>query len=191
MIRRPPRSTRTDTLFPYTTLFRSRQRTESVDEERRHGHVSRQGARQKQLPVLPGRYERQRPGTAGAGERLAPCPGAERVRAVLPATVQRRRQTPDRRRSLVALAPSATRAGAAGGLYPGTRRTRVGGGRRRLGHQRSLSAAQDLASGQGSGAESLGQHFSPAVLRRPAWHANRQHLAWHRSAAGQIGRAHV
>src|SRR3546814_17627813 len=27
MIRRPPRSTRTDTLFPYTTLFRSRRRT--------------------------------------------------------------------------------------------------------------------------------------------------------------------
>src|SRR3546814_10690367 len=26
MIRRPPRSTRTDTLFPYTTLFRSHQR---------------------------------------------------------------------------------------------------------------------------------------------------------------------
>src|SRR3546814_9693194 len=26
MIRRPPRSTRTDTLFPYTTLFRSRRR---------------------------------------------------------------------------------------------------------------------------------------------------------------------
>src|SRR3546814_16385162 len=26
MIRRPPRSTRTDTLFPYTTLFRSRER---------------------------------------------------------------------------------------------------------------------------------------------------------------------
>src|SRR3546814_12878156 len=29
MIRRPPRSTRTDTLFPYTTLFRS----DLVDEE--------------------------------------------------------------------------------------------------------------------------------------------------------------
>src|SRR3546814_6643311 len=28
MIRRPPRSTRTDTLFPYTTLFRSRVRDE-------------------------------------------------------------------------------------------------------------------------------------------------------------------
>src|SRR3546814_9354028 len=27
MIRRPPRSTRTDTLFPYTTLFRSRYAT--------------------------------------------------------------------------------------------------------------------------------------------------------------------
>src|SRR3546814_10593178 len=26
MIRRPPRSTRTDTLFPYTTLFRSQRR---------------------------------------------------------------------------------------------------------------------------------------------------------------------
>src|SRR3546814_19804705 len=28
MIRRPPRSTRTDTLFPYTTLFRSFRRAE-------------------------------------------------------------------------------------------------------------------------------------------------------------------
>src|SRR3546814_12511283 len=28
MIRRPPRSTRTDTLFPYTTLFRSRRPVE-------------------------------------------------------------------------------------------------------------------------------------------------------------------
>src|SRR3546814_11699786 len=34
MIRRPPRSTRTDTLFPYTTLFRSRvlrQRVRRID----------------------------------------------------------------------------------------------------------------------------------------------------------------
>src|SRR3546814_19429727 len=31
MIRRPPRSTRTDTLFPYTTLFRSRVR-DAVDD---------------------------------------------------------------------------------------------------------------------------------------------------------------
>src|SRR3546814_6707573 len=33
MIRRPPRSTRTDTLFPYTTLFRSREEQVAVDEE--------------------------------------------------------------------------------------------------------------------------------------------------------------
>src|SRR3546814_7737948 len=31
MIRRPPRSTRTDTLFPYTTLFRSNQDLSPVD----------------------------------------------------------------------------------------------------------------------------------------------------------------
>src|SRR3546814_2070829 len=31
MIRRPPRSTRTDTLFPYTTLFRSSSRSSEVD----------------------------------------------------------------------------------------------------------------------------------------------------------------
>src|SRR3546814_4993137 len=32
MIRRPPRSTRTDTLFPYTTLFRSLQSEQQVDD---------------------------------------------------------------------------------------------------------------------------------------------------------------
>src|SRR3546814_18345674 len=31
MIRRPPRSTRTDTLFPYTTLFRSFDRVKPLD----------------------------------------------------------------------------------------------------------------------------------------------------------------
>src|SRR3546814_4005606 len=35
MIRRPPRSTRTDTLFPYTTLFRSEEESEESDAERR------------------------------------------------------------------------------------------------------------------------------------------------------------
>src|SRR3546814_3629562 len=33
MIRRPPRSTRTDTLFPYTTLFRSQDLQHVVDVE--------------------------------------------------------------------------------------------------------------------------------------------------------------
>src|SRR3546814_8129858 len=37
MIRRPPRSTRTDTLFPYTTLFRAALVLDHVDQ--RLGHV--------------------------------------------------------------------------------------------------------------------------------------------------------
>src|SRR3546814_11235856 len=32
MIRRPPRSTRTDTLFPYTTLFRSARNSKFIDD---------------------------------------------------------------------------------------------------------------------------------------------------------------
>src|SRR3546814_2682524 len=38
MIRRPPRSTRTDTLFPYTTLFRSPQRRHAPES---YDHPSR------------------------------------------------------------------------------------------------------------------------------------------------------
>src|SRR3546814_18430545 len=34
MIRRPPRSTRTDTLFPYTTLFRSKRLADLADHRR-------------------------------------------------------------------------------------------------------------------------------------------------------------
>src|SRR3546814_19946830 len=36
MIRRPPRSTRTDTLFPYTTLFRSVGKQQDRDERGHH-----------------------------------------------------------------------------------------------------------------------------------------------------------
>src|SRR3546814_2338990 len=36
MIRRPPISTRTDTLFPYTTLFRSLARTLAFEQRREH-----------------------------------------------------------------------------------------------------------------------------------------------------------
>src|SRR3546814_2066590 len=54
MIRRPPRSTRTDTLFPYTTLFRSPRRRQLVADTRgarggragaRHGIDGLSGAR--------------------------------------------------------------------------------------------------------------------------------------------------
>src|SRR3546814_3312451 len=37
MIRRPPRSTRTDTLFPYTTLFRSHQHLHPIGLQEREG----------------------------------------------------------------------------------------------------------------------------------------------------------
>src|SRR3546814_8646664 len=80
MIRRPPRSTRTDTLFPYTTLFRShphRHRADQVvgndnavalDEA---GHATISGTPRAVVPALvagtqcPGRSMRRcEPGTA-------------------------------------------------------------------------------------------------------------------------------
>src|SRR3546814_8580284 len=44
MIRRPPRSTRTDTLFPYTTLFRSRSVPPAADRPRSHSPAGRRAA---------------------------------------------------------------------------------------------------------------------------------------------------
>src|SRR3546814_10359021 len=41
MIRRPPRSTRTDTLFPYTTLFRSHSLPDRSRGTARHWRVPR------------------------------------------------------------------------------------------------------------------------------------------------------
>src|SRR3546814_17746243 len=41
MIRRPPRSTRTDTLFPYTTLFRSPRRPGVGQHPQAQGHRCR------------------------------------------------------------------------------------------------------------------------------------------------------
>src|SRR3546814_8934279 len=50
MIRRPPRSTRTDTLFPYTTLFRS------VEPLREHGNFAvRTGALVEKILIEEGR----------------------------------------------------------------------------------------------------------------------------------------
>src|SRR3546814_6734995 len=44
MIRRPPRSTRTDTLFPYTTLFRSVPQGTDVEDQRGARHLSPRSA---------------------------------------------------------------------------------------------------------------------------------------------------
>src|SRR3546814_2126266 len=45
MVRRPPRSTRTDTLFPYTTLFRSQFGSERFDREPRNMFGELKGVR--------------------------------------------------------------------------------------------------------------------------------------------------
>src|SRR3546814_2680164 len=60
MIRRPPRSTRTDTLFPYTTLFRSEEAVgvEGVAHPREIGIVDRPG--QIQADDLRAEYGRER-----------------------------------------------------------------------------------------------------------------------------------
>src|SRR3546814_6551487 len=56
MIRRPPRSTRTDTLFPYTTLFRSGSRGD--DPRRRRAEASHQpGPQAVRLQPVGGRSE--------------------------------------------------------------------------------------------------------------------------------------
>src|SRR3546814_17999875 len=55
MIRRPPRSTRTDTLFPYTTLFRSLRRGDPARRCRR----DRRDLRARVLGRQPGRPRRR------------------------------------------------------------------------------------------------------------------------------------
>src|SRR3546814_9831369 len=77
MIRLPPRSTRTDTLFPYTTLFRSAQLLADGDAGRPRGL----GADQPRARSGAG----PRDGLAGGGARrrcralLAVAPGGERA----------------------------------------------------------------------------------------------------------------
>src|SRR3546814_19459095 len=71
MIRRPPRSTRTDTLFPYTTLFRSHYR-----------RLARRGAVGIALRRQAARFHRAgrgRRGAAGGGEQH-PLPADRRRR---------------------------------------------------------------------------------------------------------------
>src|SRR3546814_16325348 len=68
MMRRPPRSTRTDTLFPYTTLFRSRIRVaDTVDPRGRR----RAAAEERTPPEGTARYRRDRRAPAPARSRRA------------------------------------------------------------------------------------------------------------------------
>src|SRR3546814_13541546 len=60
MIRRPPRSTRTDTLFPYTTLFRSSAEGRR-GRARRNGAFARPARTRDHRKCLPGRFGRNEP----------------------------------------------------------------------------------------------------------------------------------
>src|SRR3546814_3736937 len=64
MIRRPPRSTRTDTLFPYTTLFRSGRRALRRGEL---SHRPRDGRQRHPAALVQGRLFRE-PVRAGCEE---------------------------------------------------------------------------------------------------------------------------
>src|SRR3546814_12096437 len=84
MIRRPPRSTRTDTLFPYTTLFRS---SREADRCRAPVLVSGNRAPEGRRP------DPQRPRTTCFGRnRLRPCCDAGRFRCC-PRSAGNRRET--------------------------------------------------------------------------------------------------
>src|SRR3546814_7368269 len=70
MIRRPPRATRTDTLFPYTTLFRSQPaaaprpaQDDRVDERR-----DDEGVHEVRLELRPLRHGARDDGGRGGGE---------------------------------------------------------------------------------------------------------------------------
>src|SRR3546814_17813665 len=71
MIRRPPRSTRTDTLFPYTTLFRSVEQPADATQDRAFTAVLAARLRRRGEHAAGHARERQRlqPDRAGAGER--------------------------------------------------------------------------------------------------------------------------
>src|SRR3546814_13172602 len=81
MIRRPPSSTRTDTLFPYTTLFRSQRGTEN-----RGVLVDRQGACFAWAGILP--------------LRVSWAPGGERHQASLAAGLGEAAGLPPRRHAV-------------------------------------------------------------------------------------------
>src|SRR3546814_20411416 len=72
MIRRPPRSTRTDTLFPYPTLFRSAEAgdaIERVDADGAYGNAGEHREEADRRPVLGDRDDADQAEDRG-GEKL-------------------------------------------------------------------------------------------------------------------------
>src|SRR3546814_18977357 len=96
MIRRPPRSTRTDTLFPYTTLFRSQGHAEAEGEAAEDGAGPAEARRQVEgAPDVDGAAQHQSLGgddRDGGGEHSGAQAG--RVAGVPVARQSRRRAEP-------------------------------------------------------------------------------------------------
>src|SRR3546814_12089654 len=67
MIRRPPRSTRTDTLFPYTTLFRSTPHRRSFVLSSRRGAFGRRSAKLRPPRCATAARERPLPADSTGG----------------------------------------------------------------------------------------------------------------------------
>src|SRR3546814_14769498 len=110
MIRRPPRSTRTDTLFPYTTLFRSREGPRRLRVPRRHGRFRRPSGKPPSLETRPSIVA----GCSGTAPPQATDRWTSRLAQPPPTTVPRRKRPPARRttRSIAgALAPTRDRCG--------------------------------------------------------------------------------
>src|SRR3546814_5068812 len=91
MVRRPPRSTRTDTLFPDTTLFRSAGGERAVPDAHRARRISAAAARRQCGDAADAEGDRAGAGAAGdggavrgapdrtgAGRNLARCRGDDR-----------------------------------------------------------------------------------------------------------------
>src|SRR3546814_10786852 len=83
MIRRPPRATRTDTLFPYTTLFRSQQgaageAARERDQPRRHDAGGAQGVDGEGRPAAADdARHRRRDAPQPRTRQLMPCRSEE------------------------------------------------------------------------------------------------------------------
>src|SRR3546814_14337286 len=75
MIRRPPRSTRTDTLFPYTTLFRSPRRRAYLQGCKDHVRAGQGGECRRRRGVGAGDEPEQRPPRVERGRIAADAEG--------------------------------------------------------------------------------------------------------------------
>src|SRR3546814_10796187 len=80
MIRRPPRSTRTDTLFPYTTLFRSHR----FDQQARPAAVAAEIEREIEHRGIEGEAEDRVPGLRGIERDRADVGAPDPVARELP-----------------------------------------------------------------------------------------------------------